>query len=179
MDQASEGKARAIGKLVRNVMNRRNIVSNHLKKLWREMKNRGENIGLVFAILGVLLLLIQFALVLLGLRTESGLLGASLGLLSVGLGFIAIGTTAKSDKRHTDLLERLDKNLARLPVLLRGDILTPSGRLLAKEILSEQSEIAAQKRLDEDTARVGYVRGEIYPLEDGSWGVHWGGKYPL
>ena len=154
-------------------------MKNFLKKLLHKTKERGEDIGLAFIILGVLVLFTQFALVLSGLRTETGLLGASLGLLSVGLGFTAIGMAAKSDKRHTDLLERLDKNVARLPVLLKGDILTPSGQLLAKEILSEQSKIAAQKRLDHDTEGVGYVRGEIYQLEDGSWGVHWGGKYPL
>jgi len=150
-----------------------------LKKPLHKTKERGEDIGLAFIILGVLVLFTQFALGLSGLRTEAGLLGASLGLLSVGLGFTAIGMAAKSDKRHTDLLERLDKNVARLPVLLKGDILTPSGQLLAKEMLSEQSKIAAQKRLAHDTEGVGYVRGEIYQLEDGRWGVHWGGKYPL
>ena len=73
-------------------------MSNFLKDLWRELKNRGENIGLTFIILGVLVLLLQFALVLSGLRTESGLLGASLGLISVGLGFISIGMASKGDK---------------------------------------------------------------------------------
>lgn len=148
--------------------------------LWREIKNRGENIGFPFLFLGVLCLLTEFLLVVLGnLRTESWLLGASLGLISVGLGFVAVGTGAKSDKRHTELLERLDRNVARLPVVLRGDILTPSGQLLAKEMISEQSKEAAQKRLDEDMKIVGYIRGEIYQLEDGSWAIHWGGKYPL
>jgi hypothetical protein len=154
-------------------------MSNLLKQVWPEMKNRGETIGLVFLIWGTMVLLAQFALVLSGLRTESGLLGASLGLLSVGLGSIAVGMAAKSDKRHIELLERLDRNVARLPVMLKGDVLTPSGQLLAKEMLSEQSRIATQKRLDEDTKRVGYVRGELYQLDDGSWGIHWGGKYRL
>lgn len=154
-------------------------MSNRPKKLWSAMKNRGETIGLNFIILGAVVLLVQFGLVLSGLRTESGLLGASFGLISVGLGFTAIGMAAKSDKRHTDLLERLDKNVARLPTILRADILTPSGHLLAEEMLGKQSKIAAQERLDEDTKRVGYVRGEIYQLEDGSWVIHWGGKYPL
>lgn len=45
--------------------------------------------------------------------------------------------------------------------------------------VTSRSKAAAQKRLDEDTKRVGYVRGELYQLEDGSWGIHWGGKYPL
>jgi len=150
-----------------------------MNKLWTEIQKIGEKIGRIFFIFGVLALLAQFVLVLLGLRTEIGLLGASLGLLSVGLGFIAIGMAAKSDRRHTDLLERLDKNVARLPTLLKNDLLTPSGQLLAKEMLGEQSKGAAQKRLDQDTQRVGYVRGEIYQLEDGRWGIHWGGKYPL
>ena len=106
-------------------------------------------------------------------------MGASLGLLSVGLGFIAVGMTAKSDKRYIELLERVDRNVARLPLMLKGDVLTPSGHLLAKEMLGEQSRIAAQKRLDEDTKRVEYVRGELYQLDNGSWGIHWGGKHPL
>ena len=154
-------------------------MSKFLKELWARIQNIGETIGFVFIILGVLALFTQFALVWSGLRTESGLLGASLGLLSVGLGFIAIGMAAKSDKRHTELLKRLDKNIARLPTLLKNDVLTPSGQLLAKEMLSERSKDASQKRLDEDTQRVGYVRGEIYQLQDGGWGIHWGGKYPL
>lgn len=39
--------------------------------------------------------------------------------------------------------------------------------------------MTAQKRLDEDTQRAGYVRGELYQRDDGSWAIHWGGKYPL
>ena len=41
------------------------------------------------------------------------------------------------------------------------------------------SKSAAKRRLDEDTKRVGYKRGEIYEIGDGKWGVNWGGKYPL
>jgi hypothetical protein len=154
-------------------------MENLMKKAWHGAKNRGELIGIVFFIWGIVVLFIQFALVLSGLQTEKGLLSASLGLISVGLGFTAIGTATKSDKRHTDLLETLDKNVARLPLMLKDDILTPSGQVIVKELSHEQSKLAAQKRLDEDTKRVGFVRGEIYQLEDGNWGIHWGGKYPL
>ena len=42
-----------------------------------------------------------------------------------------------------------------------------------------KSKEVAQQRLAQDTKRVGYVRGEIYQLKDGSWGIHWGGEYPL
>jgi len=37
----------------------------------------------------------------------------------------------------------------------------------------------AQRRLDEDTKKVGFRRGEISQNSDGLWIVHWGGKYPL
>ena len=154
-------------------------MSNFLKNQWREMKDKGENVGILFFILGFLLLVIIFALFLLGTLADIGFIAISIGLFSVGLGFTAIGMSAKSDKRHTELLERLDKNMALLPTLFKNDILTLPGQLLAKELLSKQSKEAAQKRLDEDTQRVGYVRGEVYQLEDGSWAIHWGGKYPL
>ena len=154
-------------------------MSNFPKKQWREMKDKGESVGIIFFVLGFLLLVIIFALLLSGKLTEIDFLAISISLMSFGLGFTAIGMSAKSDKRHTELLERLDKNMALLPTLFKNDILTMPGQLLAKEMLSKQSKEAAQKRLDEDTQRVGYVRGEVYQLEDGSWGVAWGGKYPL
>jgi len=159
-------------------------------KVWGEIKSRGEYIGLVFFVLGLAVLLVQFGLVLYGLRTETGLLAASLGLLSVGLGFIAIGMSTKSDKRYTDLLDKLNRNVANLPQMLKGDSLTPFGQQMADEAKqrisqeekikrNEQSKIAAQKRLDEDTKKVGFVRGELYQTKDGSWAIAWGGKYPL
>lgn len=45
--------------------------------------------------------------------------------------------------------------------------------------VTDKSKVATQKRLDEDTKKVGYVRGEIYEMDDGKWGIHWGGEYPL
>ena len=125
-------------------------------------------------------------MVLIGLKTEIGLLGLSLGLLSFGLGLIAIGISTKSAKRQTDLLERLDRSVGYLPLMLKNDILTPSGQILAEEMRGEQikrvtqkSKGAAQKRLDDDTKKVGYVRGELYQPKDGTWAISWGGKYPL
>jgi len=171
-------------------------MSNFLKDLWREMKNRGEDIGLTFIILGVLILLVQFALVLSDLRTEIDLLATSLGLLSVGLGFTAIGLSHKADKKYTQILNRIDTNVVKVLDNYEGgrDIIEqPIGNVIVKPppaavveeavppevTVEKKSKAAAQKRLDEDTKRVGYQRGEIYQLEDGSWGVHWGGKYPL
>jgi hypothetical protein len=43
----------------------------------------------------------------------------------------------------------------------------------------EKSKQKAQQRLDEDTARMGHQRGELYQLKNGSWGIAWGGRYPL
>jgi hypothetical protein len=44
---------------------------------------------------------------------------------------------------------------------------------------TEVSKEDAQSRLDADTARVGYIRGELYQKEDGTWAINWGGKHPL
>jgi len=150
------------------------------KTLWGRVQSRAAVIGGVFLVLGALVLLLEFVLVLVNSsRADIGLFRISLGLVAVGLGLIAMSMAQKSDKRHMELLERLDKSAPRLPVLAKGDILTPSGQPLAEEPLGEQSKITAQKRLDEDTKRVGFVRGELYQLEDGSWAIRWGGKYPL
>lgn len=153
------------------------------------IKNKAEVIAIPFIVFGIGIMLYNFALTLSDpLRTDIGLLALSLGLLSVGLALIGVGMSAKSDRRYTELLERLDRNIARLPLLLEVDKLTSPQQKLAKEIIGEQreiigeqSKIAAQKRLDEDTKRVGRVRGEIYQLEDGRWGIYWGGggKYEL
>ena len=49
-----------------------------------------------------------------------------------------------------------------LPLLFKGDILTKLGERAVKELLEGQSKEAAQKRLGEDTQKVGYVRGELF-----------------
>lgn len=166
-------------------------MSSNKTKFWDEIKIRGENIGLPFFLLGVVILLTLFGLNIAGIYSEIWLLGASLGLLSLGLGFTAIGMSAKSDRRHTELLERLDRNVLEV---LKQDTIEPSKEPIvvtpkvgigmvgvgkSKVEVKKRTKEETQKRLDEDTERTGYVRGEIYQLEDGSWGIHWGGKYPL
>jgi tetrahydromethanopterin S-methyltransferase subunit G len=150
-----------------------------LKELWTRTRNVGESIGFFFLSLGLLVLLTHFALLLLGLQIKSDfLISVWLGLFSVGLGFIAIGLSEKADKKYTEILERLDENIVKL---LEGQdkIVTPRPAALviktfAPEVIVEhKSKESAQKRLDEDTKRVGYVRGELYQLEDGSWGIAW------
>jgi hypothetical protein len=164
-----------------------------LRKLWTKIRSIGEPIGFIFLILGLLALFTQLYLIIRDSQNTSDLTGIWLGLFSVGLGFVAIGMAAKSDKRHTEIMMRIDANVM---YLMRGQdtinlpptdnvIVTPQrGELTIKTyapeiIIEPKSKASAQKRLDEDTQRVGYVRGELYQLKDGSWGIAWGGKYPL
>jgi len=149
-----------------------------LKKFGNRVKNNAAIIAIPFIGYAIFIFVLGFVLPFFGSEIGIGLFTSALGLLSVGLGLVAIDMSAKSDRRHTELLKRLDKNVARLPSVLKGDILTPSGQITAKKMLNEQSKPAAQKRLDEDTQEVGYVRGELFQNEDGSWSIHWGGKYP-
>ena len=150
------------------------MVKNYLAK-------NGVFLGIFFITLGVGALIASLVYMFkdMDVQVIGNITGLMLGLFSVGLGLIAINMSARSDQRYTILLKRLDNNVTRLPTLLKSDILTPPGRMLANEILTEQSKDAAQKRLDEDTRRVDYVRGELYQLSDGTWAIHWGGKYPL
>lgn len=150
-------------------------MSKFLNKLWYRTKTGGEDIGIPFIIIGFALIILVSA----GVLAETTVLVLGLALISVGLGFTSVGMSAKSDKRQTDLLERLDKNLAGLPLLFKGDILTLSGHRAVKELRERQSKEATQRRLDEDTRKIGYVRGELFQNKDGSWSIGWGGEYPL
>lgn len=150
-------------------------VSEFLNELWYYIKIRGETLGIRFLIGAVAVLVVYSA----SEPTEITFLALGLALLSVGLGFVSVGVSTKADKRQTDLLKKLDENVARLPLLFNGDILTPSGHSAVKELLEGQSKEAARKRLDEDYRKVGYMRGELFQNEDGSSSIHWGGKYPL
>ncbi len=147
------------------------------------LAKNGDILGNLCLIIGGGLLIATFVCMLLDVDAQliGYIIGLMLGLFSVGLGLTAISMSARSDQRYIVLLERLDKNVARLPTLIKSDILTPSGQLVAEEMLAEQeqSQDVAQKRLDADTKRVGYVRGEVYQLAEGTWGIHWGGEYPL
>ncbi len=155
-------------------------MSSFQKSILRFMKTIVRPVGLVFSITAGFFLFYESILGLVGVPAfDFNRTALSFGMLSVGLGLIAIDISIKADRRHTDLLERLDKNVARLPALFKGDVLTPPGQLFTKDIFSEQAKTAAQKRLDEDTKRVGYVRGELFQNEAGSWSIHWGGNYPL
>lgn len=117
------------------------------------------------------------------------------------MGFTAVGMSAKSDKKYTGLfnelivnakLDRIDppiSNVVSTPQPSTGNIVsTPRPATIMITTYTPETIIGktektnreeAQKRLDEDTKKVGFVRGEIYQLENGSWGIRWGGKYQL
>ncbi|MGD0779662.1 MAG: hypothetical protein ABR954_02615 [Dehalococcoidales bacterium] len=154
--------------------------------------------GFIFFFLGFFALITAIVLLISKSQSSGELIGVMLGLFSVGLGCFAIDMSVKSDKRYTELLQKINSNVENFPTLIKGDFLTPTGQQLAEKslvkqgkrkykdigtrfrvITEEQSKEEAQKRLDEDTQKVGFVRGEIYQLEDRRWGIHWGGKHPL
>jgi hypothetical protein len=166
---------------------------------WDQIKIRLEPVGVSFLILGVGVLLgAAFAPIDTDLRTT--LLGISLALFSVGLGLVAVGISVKSDLRYTEILSRIETNLTKVleyfepsvdeiefPSDLRKNVVIkpPVATAYAdvagsvEVTTAKPSEAQAQARLDADKKKVGYTRGEVYEKKDGSWGIHWGGKYPL
>jgi hypothetical protein len=166
---------------------------------WSQIKIRLEPLGFVAFILGVLVLLAVF-IAPISTDLQINLLGISLALFSVGLGLIAVGISAKSDIRYTEILSRIDTNLTKVlefykpsedelefppgssrNVVIKPPIATAYADVAARvEVTTpELSKAQAQARLDADTRKVGYRRGELFQKEDGSWGIRWGGKHPL
>lgn len=166
---------------------------------WSQIRIRLEPLGFVAFIAGIVVLLVAlFAPIETDLQIN--LLGISLALFSVGLGLAAIGISAKSDIRYTEILSRIDANLTRVlefydpsedelefpPDLSKSVVIRPPAAAARAEVVAPKVEVTpelskarAQARLDADTRKVGYRRGELFQKEDGSWGIHWGGKYPL
>jgi glucan phosphoethanolaminetransferase (alkaline phosphatase superfamily) len=167
-------------------------MNNRINRLFGKFKRNGEQYGTVFFLLGLYLL---GALIILNIadaiinyiwnsniissNTNSFLVSLALALLSLALGSIAIGMAAKSDKVYTEVLERMDGNLKKLPYVLADKVTPPTQQLVLLDETKAYNKEAAQKRLDDDTKQVGYVRGELYEVERGKWAIHWGGKHPL
>ena len=167
--------------------------------LGNQIKSRLESFGFAFLVLGVgILLVAAFAPINADLSTT--LLQISLALVSVGLGLVAVGISTKSDIRYTEILSRIDTNLTRAlefyrpnedklefpPELSKDVVIRPAPASTHAEVAGpvakvspELSKAQAQARLDADRKKVGYRRGELFQKEDGSWAIHWGGKYPL
>ena len=176
-----------------------NLINKLTNAFSARMESQGAVIGGFLLVVGTILLLYQLISVLFySSATETGLFGWSLGLVSVGLGVIAIHLSIKIGKIHAKSLTRLYESFIAYRIEWLTDKFTPPTQEQKKEILErlerlkeerleipkeerpeEDSKSAAQRRVDEDKKRVGYVRGEIYEIEDGKWGVNWGGKYPL
>jgi hypothetical protein len=170
-----------------------------LVSFWNRIKIRAERVGLGIFIVGTGVLVAVFVRPL-STDLRISLLAISLALFSVGLGLIAIGISAKSDVRYTEILSRMDVNLTKvlrhvvpgvdefeLPsdlsknVVIKPPVATAYADVATRvEVITpELSKARAQARLDADTKEVGYARGELFRKDDGSWAIHWGGKYPL
>ena len=147
-------------------------------KFWNLIREGAGPLGVITFLLGLLTLIVAFFLAIFN-NLSIEIVGLMLGLFSVGLGFIAIDRSFKSDSKYTILLEQVKHGVINLPTLFKNDVLSPSGQLAVEMQVANEGKEAAQNRLDDDTKKVGYVRGELYQLPDGSWGIHWGGKYPL
>ena len=177
-----------------------NVPKDDRQKLgrWNQIKIRLEPVAFVVIVVGIAVLLTAaFAPIDTDLQTN--LLGICLALFSVGLGMIAVGTSTKSDIRYTEILSRIDTNLTKVlefhpgqdklefpPEPSKNVVIKPSPATAYTDVAArvgvttpESSKAQAQARLDADTRKVGYRRGELFQKEDGSWGIHWGGKYPL
>lgn len=147
-------------------------------KFWDSIKKSAGLLSFIMLSLGLLALIVAFFLTIFN-KPATETIGLMLGLFSVGLGFMAVDMSTKSDSKYTTLLEQLKQGVINLPTLFKNDVLSPSGQLAVEMQVPNESKESAQNRLDDDTKKVGYVRGELYQLPDGSWGIHWGGRYPL
>ena len=167
-------------------------MKNRINRLFGQYKEKGEQYGTVFFLLGLYLLvaLIIFNIAdviiyyiwnsdIISSDTNFFLVSLALALLSLGLGSIAIGMAAKSDKLYAEVLERIDSNVKNVPSILADKVTPPIQQLVLLDETKAYNKKAAKKRLDDDTKQVGYVRGELYEVEKGKWTIHWGGKYPL
>lgn len=167
-------------------------MKNYINRLFGKFKEHGEKYGTVFFLLGLYLLA---ALIILNIAdaiiyciwnsniisssTNSFLVSLALALLSLALGSIAIGMAAKSDKLYIEVLDRIDSNVKKVPYILADKMTPPTQQLVLLDETKPYDKEAVQKRLDDDTKRVGYVRGELYEVKRDKWAIHWGGTYPL
>ena len=121
-----------------------------------------------------------------------------IGMLGLGLSVMAFGFALFSET----IMKRIDENVVKILTQIGDTIDTPeepeAKAKFLKNLITTQpeegkkqvdvhgkitiisrTEEETKKRLDEDTKKVGYQRGEIYKVDDDNWAIHWGGKYPL
>jgi len=167
-------------------------MKNLINRLFEKYNEKGERFGIVFFMLGlyllVALIILNIADVIIywiwnsniiNISTSSFLVTLALALLSLGLGSIAIGLAVKFDKVYTDVLKRLDTNVKKVPHISADKVTPPTQQPALLYETQAYNKDVAQKRLDDDTIQVGYVRGELYEVGEGKWAIHWGGNHPL
>ena len=143
--------------------------------LYEKLKMQAAAGGIILFILGFILLVLSAVLSCIPTTAESVykvVFPAALGTISLGIGLIAVGVTVESDKRYTELLGRMLRQMESLQYKLGDKIALSIGS-------PDRNKEDAQKRLDEDTKKVGYQRGDLFQNKDGTWSINWGGKYPL
>jgi tetrahydromethanopterin S-methyltransferase subunit G len=161
-----------------------------LQRIWRSLKRRGKPIGIVFIVLGALLVVSLVLLVCIGdpeLTLVVALFAAASSCITIGFVSISIGTEQNSDERYTELVTKIERNvLDLLSNAEAGDKIEAGGEEFnipptdtPEVVNTDETRILAQRRLDEDTRKVGRPRGELYQLSDGRWAIHWGGKHLL
>jgi len=139
---------------------------------WNFIRRGAGPIGFTTFLLGLLTLIVAFFLALLN-KLPIEIVGLTLGLFSVGLGSIAIDRSFESDEKYTALLKELRQRVIKLPAMFKNDMLSLSGQLAVEIDVANESKESAQRRLEEDAKKVGYVRGELYQLPNKSWAIHW------
>ena len=73
-------------------------MKNTIKAWWEKEKEKAEGAGVIFLIIGVIILFISVIYAFKPNYDEFWILGTSLGIISIALGFIAVGMSVKSDK---------------------------------------------------------------------------------
>ena len=167
-------------------------MKNCINSTFDKFKEKGEQYGKVLFLLGLYLLAALIILNIadamiyyiwnrdvIGSSASSFLVSLALALLSPALGIIAIGMATRSDKLYTEVLARIDNNVGKVPYILADKVTRPSQQFVLLDDSKAYKKETAQNRLDDDTKRVGYVRGELYEVEKSIWAIHWGGKYPI
>jgi len=142
---------------------------------------------MVAAILSLLVMVVLMLVLEPDRNRDFALTGVALGCASVGLGFISIGIAHKSDERYTTLLTRINENvLSLLANMEAGDMVEVAGKELsippttARGLLGrDASKALAQKRLDEDTKKVGWQKGRTLPTSRWAMGHSLGWEVSL
>jgi hypothetical protein len=134
-----------------------------------------------------ILMLSMFKETVTDLRWDPNMVGLGIVLFGLAFAFLSQSTLLTIERivrkipvKPGDIIESKDINTIDKPILI-----TPVATDLIIStyppsfVINKNNKEEAQQRLDEDTKKAGYQRGEIYPIDKESWGIKWGGKYSL